>query len=438
MPSKLNTQALPGFMELQPNDQIAFNKMLTTICSVYELFGFRPIETPMIERAEVLLAKGGGETEKQIYQFEKGDTRLALRFDLTVPLARYVAEHQNELVFPFKRYAFGKVFRGEKPQAGRFREFYQCDIDIIGRGNLDVSYDAEIPAIIATLFRQLGLEDFTIRINNRKILNGIFQELELSNVANDILRALDRVDKDGAKALNEEMDRLGLGKTQQEGVKTLLALKNASAQQIFAQLKLLQKNSTVLQEGITELEKVVNDMQLLGVDKEDYEIDLTIARGLDYYTGTIYETRLNKYPEIGSVCSGGRYDNLTSYYTKEQYPGVGISIGLTRLFDQLSKRGLIPSEQQTPTKVIVIPMTEDLTPSLNLAQSLRAEGISTEVQSSGNFKKRLKYAIDLNIPFVVFIGEEEIKKNIYTVKDMAKKEQKAMKLKALIKNIKSQ
>lgn len=438
MPSKLNTQALPGFMELQPNEQIAFNKMLTTICSVYELFGFRPIETPMIERAEVLLAKGGGETEKQIYQFEKGDTRLALRFDLTVPLARYVAEHQSELVFPFKRYAFGKVFRGEKPQAGRFREFYQCDIDIIGRGNLDVSYDAEIPAIIATLFRQLELEDFTIRINNRKILNGIFQELELSNVANDILRALDRVDKDGAKALNEEMDRLELSKTQQEGVKTLLALKNASAQQIFKQLKLLQKNSTVLQEGITELEKVVNDMQLLGVDKEDYEIDLTIARGLDYYTGTIYETRLNKYPEIGSVCSGGRYDNLTSYYTKEQYPGVGISIGLTRLFDQLSKRGLIPSEQQTPTKVIVIPMTEDLTPSLNLAKSLRAEGISTEVQSSGNFKKRLKYAVDLNIPFVVFIGEEEIKKNIYTVKDMVKKEQTTMKLKALIKNIKSQ
>ena len=438
MPSKLNTQALPGFMELQPSDQIAFNNMLATICSVYELFGFLPIETPMIERAEVLLAKGGGETEKQIYQFEKGDTRLALRFDLTVPLARYVAEHQNELVFPFKRYAFGKVFRGEKPQAGRFREFYQCDIDIIGRGNLDVSYDAEIPAIIATLFRKLGLEDFTIRINNRKVLNGIFQELELSNVATDILRALDRVDKDGAKALNEEMDRLELSKTQKEGVKTLLALKNAPAQQIFTQLKLLQRNSTVLQEGIIELEKVVNDMQLLGVDKGDYEIDLTIARGLDYYTGTIYETRLNKYPEIGSVCSGGRYDNLTSYYTKEEYPGVGISIGLTRLFDQLSKRGLIPSEQQTPTKVIVIPMTEDLTPSLNLAQSLRAEGISTEVQSGGNFKKRLKYAIDLNIPFVVFIGEEEIERGTYTIKNMAKKEQTTMKLNALIEYVKFQ
>lgn len=432
----INTKVLPGFMELKPNEQIAFNKMLDEIRNVYELFGFRPVETPILERAEVVLAKSGGDTEKQIYTFSKGDTNMAMRFDLTVPLARYVAEYENTLVFPFKRYAIGRVYRGERPQAGRFREFYQCDIDVLDKDSLDLSYDAEIPAVIASLFRRLGFENFTIRINNRKVLNGIFEEYSLKDKSQDILRIIDKIEKLPKDVIVEELEDLGLDDKQIEDIQNIAELNKLDQEELVKKLRNIQKNSSILKEGIDELEIVVKKIKDLGVGEKNFAIDLTVARGLDYYTGTVYETRLNDYPEIGSVCSGGRYDDLASYYTKNKYPGVGISIGLTRLFDQLYSRGLINTDIQTPTKVVILSMVDDDKYAYSLAEYLRENNIETEVFSKeDSIKKQLKYADRLNIPFVIFIGEEEVENNNYSVKDMKKGEQVKIKMEEIIKYI---
>lgn len=420
----INTKALPGFMELKPNEQVAFNRMLDEIRYVYELFGFRPIDTPVLERAEVLLAKSGGETEKQIYTFSKGDTNMAMRFDLTVPLARYVADNENELTFPFKRYAIGKVYRGERPQAGRFREFYQCDIDVIDRDSLDLSYDAEVVAVAVTVFKRLGFEKFTVRINNRKILNGLLEEYSLGDKYADILRIMDKMGGVPEDVVLEEFKVIGLDNSQIDRVLGISEFKNLEEKDIFNKLREIQKDSRVLEEGINELETVVEKIKDFGVDERNFKIDLTLARGLDYYTGTVYETILDEYPEIGSVCGGGRYDNLSEYYTKSRYPGVGISIGFTRLFDQLYSRGLINTEKQTPTTVLILSMVDDDRYSYDLAKYLRDNGISTEVFGSGiSVKKQLKYADRLNIPFVIFVGDEEVKNSTYSVKDMRKGEQ---------------
>lgn len=419
-----NTKVLPGFMELQPNEQIAFNKMLKTIEASYELFGFRPIETPILERAEVLLAKSGGETEKQIYTFSKGDTNMAMRFDLTVPLARYVAENENILTFPFKRYAIGKVYRGERPQAGRFREFYQCDIDVIGKDTLDIYFDAEIPAVIATVFKRLGFENFTIMINNRKILNGILEEYSLEDKYSDVLRIMDKTTKLPKNMIIEEFKDIGLNDKQIEDIKNISELSELREDELFKALMEIQSKSTILLKGINELENVIKRMKNLGVEDRNFKIDLTIARGLDYYTGTVYETKLNDFPEIGSVCGGGRYDNLAEYYTKNKYPGVGISIGLTRLFDQLYSRDLINTDTATPTKVLVISMVENGKYGPDLARYLRENNIPTEIFSNGEpLKKQMKYASKLKIPFVIFIGEEEIQNNFYSIKNMDNGEQ---------------
>lgn len=428
MSNKISVQPLAGFMELLPGSQIAFNYMLKDIQNTYELFGYRPIDTPIIERADVLLAKGGGETEKQIYQFEKGKTSLALRFDLTVPLARYVAKNQDVLVFPFKRYAIGKVFRGEKPQAGRFREFYQCDIDVIGRESLDLSYDAEIPAIISETFKKLGFQKFTISVNNRKILNGFFEELSLSKNASEILRILDKVEKASKEEIIESFKKEGIEKEQIEKILTLTNIDPSNPEKLFKELRKINKGNKIFAEGIDELEFVTKRMEGLGVNRENFKIDLTIARGLDYYTGTVYETKLDEYPDIGSVCSGGRYDDLASYYTNNRYPGVGISIGLTRLFDQLERRNLIKDQSETPTKVLILTMTEEPSISLELIRYLRLNNIPSEIFT--DFRKGLKYASSLKIPFVVFIGEEEVQGNYYTLKNMQEGKQSTYKEKS--------
>ncbi|SHD78545.1 histidine--tRNA ligase [Schnuerera ultunensis] len=408
---------LAGFMELIPSEQILFNKMMDTIRENYEKFGFLPIDTPVIEKAEVLLAKGGGETEQQIYRFEKGDADLALRFDLTVPLARYVAQHFSELTFPFRRYHIGKVYRGEKAQRGRFREFYQCDIDIIGNGSLDIINDAEIPSIIYSTFKDLGFDSFTIKVNNRKVLKGFFQWLGIED-STEILRTVDKLEKIGLDGVVKELEEQGLGTTTIEKILGFIQIKGSNEEKLNS-LENLKIESQIFNEGLEELKAVNHYVGLFGVPEDNCSIDLTIARGLDYYTGTVYETFLNDYPQIGSICSGGRYDNLAEYYTKQKLPGVGISIGLTRLFYQLKEAKLINVEDNSLTKVIIIPMAGYLEKAVGIGKVLRENNINTQIYlEKAKMGKKFGFADKLNIPYALIIGEEEVKQSKYTLRNM--------------------
>lgn len=416
---KINTQPLSGFMELRPGEQILFNRIKDSIEKNYQLFGFIPMDNPVIERREVLSAKAGGETETQIYELQKGDNDLALRFDLTVPLARYVADKYGDLTFPFKRYQIAKVYRGEKPQAGRFREFYQADIDIIGNETLDISFDAEVPATIIAVFRDLGFEDFTIRINNRKIFDGLFMALQLEEKSHKIMNIIDRMEKEGAQSVQSALRDLDIS---EDLVDTLFAFLQISggASEVLSGLRNLEIKNDMFLEGLSELDAVVQNLLAQGIDEKYFIIDPTIARGLGYYTGTVYETRFNNYPEIGSVCSGGRYDNLASEYTSRKLPGVGMSIGLSRLFDQFLKKGLIDQEGLTHTKVFVVTMDDQAKKyGLDLVAQLRKNQIPSEIDlnTSRNLKKRMKYADNLKIPFVMLIGEDEVKSGTYSVKN---------------------
>lgn len=427
---------LPGFMELLPADQIVFNDMLDTIKKTYEKYGFIPIDTPMIEKSEVLLAKSGGETEKQVYRFNKGDNDLSLRFDLTVPLARYVSQHFGELTFPFRRYHIGKVFRGEKPQKGRFREFYQCDIDIIGNDTLTVVNDAEILSVIYSTFKALGFDDFTIRINNRKILNGFFESLKVSDKA-EVLRSIDKLEKIGEKAVLSELTATGLSSAAADSVIKFVNIKG-NCGEIIKSLRELGIENELFNEGIDELELVVNYIDAFKVPSSNYIVDLTIARGLDYYTGTIYETILNQYPSIGSVCSGGRYDNLAQNYTNKKLPGVGISIGLTRLFYQLKEAGVLGEmKRATPSKILVIPMLETMAQALEIATKIRDAGIAAEIYfNEGKMGKKFSYADKLGIPYVVVVGEDEINTGKFKLKNMTTGEQNELDIDQIIENLK--
>ncbi|MGH4119742.1 histidine--tRNA ligase [Clostridium sp.] len=409
---------LSGFMELLPGDQIQFNKLADTIRKTYESFGFLPIDTPIIEKSEILLAKGGGETEKQIYRFTKGSTDLSLRFDLTVPLARYVAQNYSFLTFPFRRYQIGKVYRGERNQKGRFREFYQCDIDIVGNNNLNILNDAEIPSIIYSVFNNLGFQDFTININNRKLLNGFFESLEIQDSAN-VLRIIDKIDKIGPSNVTQELLTCGLNNEIIEKILKFINI-NGSNQDILLLLNNLNISNDNFKAGFEELSLVTKYVKLLGVPEDNLKIDLKITRGLDYYTGTVYETFLNEYPSIGSVCSGGRYDNLAEYYTKQKLPGVGISIGLTRLFYQLNETGFFKKDPTTTlTKVLVIPLDNNIDYGISLAKSLRDKGVITEIYlEETKLVKKLGYANKLGIPFVILMGEKEVENKAATIKDM--------------------
>ena len=434
--AKTEPRTLPGFMELLPNEQILFDQMKQTIEESYKTFGFLPIDTPIIELAEVLLAKTGGETEKQIYRFNKGENDLALRFDLTVPLAKYVSEYYGQLSFPFKRYQIGKVYRGEKAQAGRYREFYQCDVDIIGDGELNIIHDAEIPSIIYTTFKELGFEKFTIHINNRKILNGIFDEIGSTEKATEILRIIDKIEKIGAEKVKEELKELGLQDKEIETIMNFIEIKGSNSDKINT-LKSLEINSEIFKKGLEELEQVINYIKVLGVPENNFEIDLTIARGLDYYTGTVYETFLDDYKKLGSVCSGGRYENLAEYYTDKKLPGVGISIGLSRFFYQASKEGLFNVEKKSISKVLVIPMTENLEKCMEIATTLRKEKINTEIYlADKKIKAKFKYADKLNIPYTIVIGDDEIANNKVTLKCMETGEQETLSIEEVIEKIK--
>ena len=427
---------LPGFMELTPEDQILFNEMKDTIRKNYEKFGFLPIDTPIIEKSEVLLIKSGGETEKQVYRFEKGSTDMSLRFDLTVPLARYVAQYYSQLEFPFRRYQIGKVYRGERNQRGRFREFYQCDIDIIGNNSLDIINDAEIPSIIYSTFKDLGFEDFTIKINNRKLLKGFFESLNIMD-STFVLRAIDKLDKVGIEGVEKELEELEFNKEIIEKIISFIQIKGNN-HEILENLKNLNIDNEIFQEGLEELNIVNKYIQLFGVPEENYKIELTIARGLDYYTGTVYETFLDDYTSIGSICSGGRYDNLASHYTKQKLPGVGISIGLTRLFYQLREAKLIKAKEKSLSKVLVIPMKGFTHEGVKTVNALRKEDIYSQVYlDSGKIGRKFAYADKLNIPYVIVLGQDEVDNETYSLRDMKTGEQNTYSMEELIKCLKS-
>ena len=421
--NKVIPRIMPGFMELLPENQILFNNIIDTIRETYESFGFLPLDTPILEYSDVLLAKAGGETEKQIYRFKKGDNDISLRFDLTVPLARYVSMNYNDLIFPFKRYQIGKVYRGERPQKGRFREFYQCDIDVIGE-SLSLTYDAEIPMIIYELFNKLNFGKFTIRINNRKILNGLFSSLNINSKNIEVLRIIDKLDKIGEAEVKKELLNLGLDKDTVTKVLSFIGIKGAN-DEIISSLKELNISNEVFNTGLKELEYVINSLKTFGLDETYFSIDLTIARGLDYYTGTIYETTLDEYPSLGSICSGGRYDKLTEYYTNIPLEGIGISIGLTRLFSKLLEAEIIKPNTKSLVKVLVIPFDEtNINYCMDIASQLRKEGAVSEVYLEQKaFKKKMNYANRLGIPYVCIIGEDEQKSNKVTLKNMITGEQ---------------
>ena len=423
--AKMTPRTLSGVMELLPQPQQQMERMMEILRQTYSLYGFTPLDTPVIEASEVLLAKGGGETEKQIYRFQKGDADLALRFDLTVPLAKYVALHGGELSFPFRRYQIGKVYRGERAQRGRFREFYQADIDVIGDGKLDITNEAEIPAIIYQTFTELGLQRFQIRVNNRKILNGFYAMLGLTEQSGDIMRTVDKLDKIGADKVRQLLlSDCGLTDAQAEEILKFIAITGEN-RQVLAALGGYTGRSDLFDQGLSELNTVVKYLADFGVPEENFAVDLTIARGLDYYTGTVYETTLLDHPEIGSVCSGGRYDNLAEYYTDRQLPGVGISIGLTRLFYVLGEQKMLnPDLPTAPADVLVIPMTEDLAPAISLSTKLRAAGIRTQLYTEQKkFKAKMSYADRLGVPYVIFLGDDEIAAGLVACKDMASGEQ---------------
>ena len=416
----IKPRTLSGFMELLPAKQIRFEKMLEILRTTYASYGFAPLDTPAIEDAQILLAKGGGETEKQIYRFTKGDSDLALRFDLTVPLAKYVALHYNELAFPFRRFQISKVYRGERAQRGRFREFYQADIDIIGDGKLDVLNEAEIPAIIYKVFRGFGLSRFQIRVNNRKILTGFYAMLGLSEQSGDIMRTVDKLDKIGPEKVKVILlEDCGLTQEQAEEILRFISITGTN-DQVLTALEGYQGRNEIFDQGLQELKAVTVNLGAFGVPEENFAVDLTIARGLDYYTGTVYETTLLDHPEIGSVCSGGRYDNLAGYYIDKQLPGVGISIGLTRLFYVLDEQGLLnPQLPSAPADALVLPMTEDAAPAIAVAEAIRSQGLRVQLYcEQKKFKQKMAYANKLEVPFVVLLGEDEIAESKCSVKDM--------------------
>ena len=422
----IKPRTLSGFMELLPGKQIQFERMVSILRDTYASYGFAPLDTPAIEDAQILLAKGGGETEKQIYRFQKGDSDLALRFDLTVPLAKYVALHCNDLAFPFRRFQISKVYRGERAQRGRFREFYQADIDIIGDGKLDILNEAEIPAIIYNVFKGFGLSRFQIRVNNRKILNGFYAMMELSDKSGEIMRSVDKLDKIGPEKVKAILmgEECGLTENQADEILKFISITGTNAE-VIAALEGYAGRNEIFDLGLGELKAVTANLAAFGVPEENFAVDLTIARGLDYYTGTVYETTLLDHPEIGSVCSGGRYDNLAGYYIEKQQPGVGISIGLTRLFYVLDEQNLLnPALPSAPADALELPMTAEPGPAIALAQTLRGAGLRVQLYGEQKkFKQKMAYANKLGVPFAVLLGEDEIAEGMCSVKNMLSGEQ---------------
>jgi histidyl-tRNA synthetase len=423
-------RTMPGVLELLPREQIAFQSMLDTIRRGFEVYGFLPIETPAIEFSEILLTKGGGETERQVYfvqstgALEKsGQPEHALRFDLTVPLARYVAEHERELAFPFRRYQMQRVYRGERAQRGRFREFYQCDIDVIGKDSLSIRYDAEIPAVIHAVFGALDIGTFTIQLNHRKLMRGFFEGLGIADGEQQmlVLREVDKLDKRGVEHVRGVLtgDGFGISTEIAEKILRFVAVRSTSLADAHAKLDALGSGTKTFEQGRAELREVLDTVAAFGVPENAFALNLSIARGLDYYTGTVYETTLNEHPGIGSICSGGRYDDLAANYTKSRLPGVGISIGLTRLFWQLREAGLLKAADSVAQVLVTLMDDAQLPVCLALAKDLRDAGIATEAAlEGGKLGKQLKYADRTGIRFAVVAGENELSRGVLAIKDL--------------------
>jgi histidyl-tRNA synthetase len=435
VPALIKPRTTPGVMELLPRDQIAFQRMLDVIRRNYERFGFLPVETPVFELSEVLLTKTGGETERQVYFVQStgsleqgGQPELALRFDLTVPLARYVAEHEHDLAFPFRRYQIQRVYRGERAQRGRFREFYQCDIDVIGKDALSVRHDAEMPAVIHAVFSELGVGAFTIQLNNRKLLRGFFEGVGIADGERQalVLREIDKLDKRGADAVRATLTGEGfaLAEAVVDRIMAFVQTRSVSHADALARLAALGEGSQTLAQGRDELREVLELLKAYGVPEKNYAINFSIARGLDYYTGTVYETTLDDHPQIGSVCSGGRYENLASHYTKSRLPGVGISIGATRLFWQLREAGIVSTAESSVEVMVGLVDDGRLPDSLDIARRLRAAGINAEVQlEAKKLAKQFQYADRAGIRFVILFGDEEAERGVVKVKDLKTQEQ---------------
>ncbi len=425
---------LPGTMELLPQEQLIFNKMKDIIRETYELFSFLPIDTPSMEKREILLAKGGGETEKQIYNIENTSTETSLRFDLTVPLARYVSMHEHELKFPFKRYQIDKVYRGERNQKGRYREFYQCDVDIIGDDTLSKFYDAELVKIISIIFKKFGFDKFTIMINNRNIMNGFLRSLGVEDTVAAV-RALDKYDKIGRESLEELL--LGQG-INSDAVKKILALIEfeGTNDETIKYLEGLNIDNEIFLKGLSEMKEVLSNIKLFKVDENNYKFTLKLQRGLDYYTSTVIETTLDDYKELGSVAGGGSYENLTQFYSKRNLPGVGISIGLTRLFFQLSEKNILPKFEKDKKSVLIAPLDIDMAYSIDILNELHALNVHSEVlYSKMKMKKIFDFAETNDFDYIIFIGQEELEKKVLSVRDLANKESLSLSLDELKKLI---
>ena len=420
---KVKPRTLTGFMELLPNEQIEFERFIEILRSSYIKYGFYPLDTPVLESSSVLLAKAGGETEKQIYRFKRGDNDLTMRFDLTVPLAKYVALNYNDLNFPFKRYQIGKVYRGERAQKGRFREFYQADIDIIGDGELSVVHDAEIPSIIYDIFKALGIDNFKIRINNRKLLTGFFEIKNMSDKIEDLLRTIDKLEKIGEEKVIAELTDFGVDNETAKDILSFVNTSGTNSEKLDAANQYFGKNET-FDSGLNELKQVSDMIRLFGVPEDNFIIDFSIARGLDYYTGTVYETVITDHPEFGSVCSGGRYDSLAEFYTDRKLPGVGISIGATRLFSVLKETGFFDFGKATPIDALIIPMTENIEYCVSVMTELRQSGVKVQTYfEDKKLKKKMNYANKINVPYAIIIGDNEISDNKLALKNLETGEQ---------------
>ncbi len=427
---------LPGFMELLPKEQLVFNQIKDTIRNTFEENSFENIETPIIEKTEILLAKGGGETTKQIYNIDHDSRDMSLRFDLTVPLARYVSEHYHELEFPFRRYHIGKVYRGERNQKGRYKEFYQCDIDIVGNNSLDIRNDAEVPAVMYQVFKKLNVANAVININNRKLLNGFLNSLEIANYI-EVLRVIDKIDKVDSNKFREMLKVEIPSEDKLDKLIEFISF-NGSNEEIINYLDKLEVSDELFILGLKELKEVYKYMILFGIDEEALKINLSITRGLDYYTGMVFETFLTGYESIGSVCSGGRYEDLASNFTKQKLPGIGMSIGLTRLFYQLSQAGLINIESENYCDVLIVPMKKTNKFSMEILEELRDNKIKAQIYfEKAKFKKIFNYADKQQIKFVIVAGEEEYEEKKFSLKNMKTGEQNVIDLKDAINLIKN-
>ena len=428
--NKIKPSILPGFMELLPKEQLIFNDIVNKVTNVYSQNGFLPMDTPIIEKASVLLAKSAGETEKQVYSFKKGDKDLALRFDLTVPFARFVAQYYNDLTFPFKRYQIGKVYRGERNQRGRYREFYQCDVDVVGNGKLDIKNDALVVSTVYKALKSIGLGKFKIQMSNRKILKGILQELNVENDV-EVMILIDKYDKIGKEKFTEDLIQL-VGEEKSNFINKVMDF-SGDNETIIAELKTLTIENELYKKGVAELEEVIKYLTLFGVDKNFFKIDLKIIRGLDYYTGTVFETLIEGHEEFGSISSGGRYDNLAQNYTDNVLPGVGMSIGLTRLFFVLGEIGFLENYKlENNEKYLIVPIGDTFEFSMEVLAKLQQSGKTAEVYlENDKIKKKMNFANKLNMTKVILIGEDEAEAREVTIKDMDSGEQSKIKFEEL-------